>query len=84
MAIFCLGLDTSRTLLVDRVVTGSLHTGIGGGSESDWVPDPSRSFDPDGEDFMDSSSESFSLMEGVDGFAFRFAGGQVEDGGWAH
>ena len=49
--------------------------------ESDWVSDPSPSSDPGGVDFTDSSSESCNLMGGVDGFAFRFAGGQIKDGG---
>ena len=76
-------LDTSWALLVDQVVTGSLWTGIGGGSESDWIPDPSPPSDPGGVVFADSSSKSSSLMGGIIGFAFCFIGGWVEDGGGA-
>ena len=56
---------------------------IGGGSELDWVPDPSPSSNPGGVNFTDSSFESCSLMGGVGGFAFRFAGDRVKNGGGA-
>ena len=75
-----MGLKIGRTLPVDRVATCSFCTGIEGGSDSDWVPDPYPPSDPGGLDFADSSSKSSSSMGGVDGFVFRLAGGQDEDG----
>ena len=57
-----------------------MRTGIGGGSESDWVPDPSPSSDPGGIVLANSSSKSSSSMGGIVSLALRFAGGRVEDG----
>ena len=75
-----MGLNTSWALLVHRVATYSLQTRIEGGSELDWLPDPSPPSDPGGVVFADSGFESSSSMGGIVGFVFRFAGGLVEDG----
>ena len=71
LEVVCLGLATSGTLTVDRVVTSSFLTGIGGGSDLDPDLDPDSLSNSGGVDFAKFSSKLSNLMDSASGFAFR-------------
>ena len=75
LEVICLGRETSLTLAVDRVATGTCWTRIGVGLDSDFEMDPNPSSKPIGVDSAKFSSMSSNSMGGTTGFAFRQFGG---------
>ena len=71
LEVTCLGLDTSGILTVDRVATGSFRVRIRGRSDLDLDLNPNPLSDFDGMDSAESSSKSFSFIEGATSFTFR-------------